>query len=89
MVLETIRGGGWSGRAIAQRTPRVSKLGLKGLSGYYSNEIAVEAARRGVTGLNERATLTKHLIKKGEMDNSCKPIRIQGKRQSAREKHNE
>ncbi len=69
--------------------PRVSKLGLKGLSGYYTNEIAVEAARWGVTGLNKRATLTKHLIKKGELDNSCKPIRIKGKRQPAREKHHE
>jgi hypothetical protein len=27
MVLEMIRGGGWSGRPVAQRRPRVSKLG--------------------------------------------------------------
>jgi hypothetical protein len=29
--------GGWSGRAIAQRSPRILKLGLKGLSDYRSN----------------------------------------------------
>ncbi len=40
-------GVGWSGRAVAQRRPRVSKLGLKEPSDYHSNEIAVEAARRG------------------------------------------
>ncbi len=40
-------GVGWSGRAVAQRRPRVSKLGLKKPSDYHSNEIAVEAARRG------------------------------------------
>jgi hypothetical protein len=45
MVLEMIRGGGWFGKAIAQRRPRVSKLGLKGLSNYHSNEIAVEVGR--------------------------------------------
>jgi hypothetical protein len=38
-------GGGWSGRAAAQRRPRVSKLGLKGLSDNHSNEMAVEAVR--------------------------------------------
>ncbi len=42
----------WSGRAAAQRRPRVSKLGLKGLSDYHSNEIAVEAARREARGLS-------------------------------------
>ncbi len=45
MVIKIISRGGWSGRAVAQRRPRVSKLGLKGLSDYHSNEIAVEAAR--------------------------------------------
>ncbi len=38
-------GGGWSGRAVAQRRSRISKLGLNGLSDYYFNEIAVKAAR--------------------------------------------
>ncbi len=42
-------GGGWSGRAIAQWRPRVSKLGLKGLSDYHSNELAAEAAKRGAS----------------------------------------
>jgi hypothetical protein len=45
-------GGGWSGRAIARRWPRVSNLGLKGLSDYHSNETAVEAARREASGPN-------------------------------------
>jgi hypothetical protein len=44
--------------------PRVSKLGLKGLSDYHSNEMAVEAARRETSGPNKRATLTKHLFKR-------------------------
>jgi hypothetical protein len=34
-------------RAVAQRRPRVSKLGLKGPSDYHSSDIAVEAARPG------------------------------------------
>jgi hypothetical protein len=46
--------GGWSSRAVAQRRPRVSKLGLKGLSDYHYNETAVEAARRGTIGLDEK-----------------------------------
>jgi hypothetical protein len=49
MVLEMSGGGGWSSRAGAQRRLRVSKLGLKGLSYFYSSEIAVEAARRGAS----------------------------------------
>jgi hypothetical protein len=53
MVLEMIRRGGWSGRAIAQRRPSVSKLELKGLFDYHSNEIAVKAARREAGGLNK------------------------------------
>ncbi len=43
-------GGDWSGRAVVQWRPRVSKLGLKGLSDYHSNEMAVEADRRGLVG---------------------------------------
>jgi hypothetical protein len=46
-------GGGWSGRAVAQLRPRVSKLELKGLSDYHSNETAVEAARWEASGLNK------------------------------------
>jgi hypothetical protein len=53
-----------SGRAIAKRRPRISKLGLKGLSDCHSNEIAAEAARRGPVGLINRATLTEYLFKK-------------------------
>ncbi len=37
---------------VAQQRPRVSKLGLKGLSDYYSNEIALKAARQGASELN-------------------------------------
>jgi hypothetical protein len=40
-------GGCWSSRAIAQWSPTVSKLGLKGPFHHYSNEIAGEVARRG------------------------------------------
>ncbi len=43
-------GGGWTGIALAQRRPRVSKLWFKGLSDYYSSEIAVEAARQETSG---------------------------------------
>ncbi len=52
MVLEMIRRGSWSGRAAAQRRPRVSKLRAKGLSDYHSNEIAAEADRREARGLS-------------------------------------
>jgi hypothetical protein len=45
-------GGGWSGRAVAQWKPRVSKLWLKGLSDYHSNEMAAEPARWEARGLN-------------------------------------
>ncbi len=65
--------GGCSGRTIAQRRPRVSKLGLKGLSFYHSNETAVEAARWEPAGGIKRATLTECLFKKRELDNSWKP----------------
>ncbi len=49
MVLETIR----QGRLVWKR-PRVSKLGLKGLSEYLSDEIAIEAARWGASGPNKK-----------------------------------
>jgi hypothetical protein len=57
-------GGGWSGRAVAQQRPKVSKLGLKRLSDFHSNEIAVEAASGGASEPNKRATLMKHLLKR-------------------------
>jgi hypothetical protein len=60
MVLETIRREGWSRKATAQQRPRVSKLGLKGLSVCHSNETEVEAA----IGQNKRATLTETLLKR-------------------------
>ncbi len=56
--------GGWSGRAVAQRRQRFSKLGLKGLSKYYSNEIEVKAARQGASGPTKRATLMEYLLKR-------------------------
>jgi hypothetical protein len=37
---------------------------------YHSNEIAVEAARRGAVGQIKRATLMEYLLKKRELDNS-------------------
>jgi hypothetical protein len=63
-------GGSWSGRAEAQRRPRLSKLRAKRLSDYHSSEAVVEAARRGASGLNKRATLTTYLLKKGELKSS-------------------
>ncbi len=57
-------GGGWSGRVVAQRKAKSLKIGLKGLSDYYSSEIAVEATRWEDSGLNKRATLKENLIKK-------------------------
>jgi hypothetical protein len=44
-------GGGCSGRVIAEQKPKVSKLGLKGLSDYHSNETTVEPTRRVASGL--------------------------------------
>jgi hypothetical protein len=41
-------------RAVTQQRPRVSKLGLKVLSTYHSNEIAVEAARQGASRPNKK-----------------------------------
>jgi hypothetical protein len=58
---------------------QVSKLVLKGLSDYYSNEIAVEAARREASVPNKRATLREHLLKERELDNSSKPNRTSAK----------
>ncbi len=52
---------------------------LKGLSDYYSNEIAVKAARQGVSGPNKRATLTDYLLKKRELDNRSKPNQTRAK----------
>jgi hypothetical protein len=54
MVLEIIRKKVWSGRAVAQQRPRVSNLGLKRLSYYYSNEVAAEAARQEASGPNKK-----------------------------------
>jgi hypothetical protein len=57
-------GGSGSGRAVAQQRPRVSKLGLKGLSDYHSNETAVMAAKQEASGLNKRLLSRKHLLKR-------------------------
>jgi hypothetical protein len=67
--------GGWSCRAVAQRRPQVSKLGLKGLSDFYSSEIAVKAARWEASGPDKRTTLTEmeYLLKERELDNNSKP----------------
>ncbi len=55
--------GGWSSRPVSQRRPRVSKLGLKGLTDYHSNETAVEAARWGPVG-RIKGLLSLHYSKK-------------------------
>jgi hypothetical protein len=54
----------------SQQRPRVSKLKAMGLSDYHSSETVVEAARWGVSGRNERATLMTCLLKKGELKKS-------------------
>ncbi len=66
--------------------PRVSKLGLKGLSDYHSNEMAVEAARWEASGPNKRATLMKHLLKRESWTAALSLTEFKGKRQPAREK---
>ncbi len=76
--------GGWSGRAIAQQRPRVSKLGLKGLSDYHSNDMAVEAARREASGPNKKGYSHETSTQKRELDNSSKPKQIKGNRQPAK-----
>ncbi len=63
---------GWSGKAIAKRRLRVSKLGSKRLSYCHSNETAVNAARLGASGPNKRSTLRKYLLKKAKLENSSK-----------------
>ncbi len=42
-------------------------------------ETTLEAARQGASGLNKRATLMEHLLKKRELDNSSKLNRIRTK----------
>ncbi len=64
---------GWSGRALTQRRPRVSKLGLKGLPDYYYNEIAVKAARGEASGANIKGLLSLNIYSKREMDNYSAP----------------
>jgi hypothetical protein len=68
---------------VAQWRPRVSKLGLKGLFDYHSNEIAVKAARRGPVGQIKRLLFRNIYLK---LNNSTKLNPIKGKRQPAREK---
>ncbi len=75
-IIDMIRRGVWSSRTVAQWRPRVSKIRLIGPSGYYSNEVAVKAARREASGLNKRAVLTKYLLKER---NSSKPNRTRAK----------
>jgi hypothetical protein len=42
----------------------------QGLPNYHSSETVVEAARRGASGQNKRATLMTCLLRKGELKNS-------------------
>jgi hypothetical protein len=65
-------GGGWSGRAVAQLRPRVSKLRWKKLSDYHFNVTAVKEARQGASGPKKRSTLPTCILKKGELGNSFK-----------------
>jgi hypothetical protein len=54
MVLEAIGRGRLVYRALAQRRPIISKLGLKGLLKYRSNETAVKATRWGASGPSKK-----------------------------------
>jgi hypothetical protein len=80
-------GGGWSGRAEAQRRPRVSKLRAKGLADYHSSETVVEAPRLGARGQNKRATFTTYLLKKGELESSSLLDRKRAKGSLPEKKH--
>ncbi len=62
-----IKGGGWSGRAEAQRRPRVSKLRPKGLSDYHSSETVVEAASGGPMG-RTKGLFSQHAYSKGRAE---------------------
>ncbi len=55
------------------------KTRVKGLSDFYSSEMAVEAAIWEASGSNKRATLTQFLLKERELDNSSKPNRTRAK----------
>jgi hypothetical protein len=57
----------WQSRSSAEA--KSLKLGLKVPSDYYSNEIAVKAARRESSWPNKRATLTEFLLKERELNN--------------------
>jgi hypothetical protein len=87
MVLEMISEGSCSGRAEAQRRPRVPKLKAKGLSDYHSSVTVVEAARQGANGPNKRATLTTYLLKKREPKSSSLLDRKKGKGRPQEIKH--
>jgi hypothetical protein len=54
MFLVMIRRVRLARRVVVQQKQKVSKLGLKGPSDYYFNEIAVEAARWKASGPNKR-----------------------------------
>ncbi len=56
--------GGWSGRDVAQRRPRVSKLGLKGLASYNSSEMTVREARWGGTVGRTKGLLSQNIYSK-------------------------
>jgi hypothetical protein len=63
MVPRWSGGGGWSSRAEAWQRPKVSKLRVKGLSDYHSNETVVKAARQGASWLN-KGLLSRHVSSK-------------------------
>ncbi len=62
-------GGGWSCRAVAQQSPRVSKLGLKEPSDYHSSEIVVVVAVGWGPGGRVKGLLSQGFTPRGELDN--------------------
>jgi hypothetical protein len=70
MVLKTIRRGRLVRWSHSSAEVKSLKTRVNGTVDNHSNEMAVKAARRGASVLNKRATLTKHLLIKRELDNS-------------------
>jgi hypothetical protein len=87
MVLEMIRGGGWSDRAIVQRRPRVSKLGLKRLSDYYFSEIEVEAARDGRPVGQIKELLSRNVSSKRKSLTTALSLTQQGQKAACQKKY--
>jgi hypothetical protein len=88
MVLEAIGRGRLVHRAVAQRRPIVSKLGLKGMSNYCSNKTAVKATRWGARGPNKKrySQATLFIQKKSESWSTALSLTKQGQKAARQRK---